>query len=121
MKKIFLAGSDLGLLEILKKKLDNFATEIITDATKLYRTIIKKEKPYCLILESIFPQWDWNGYMIAKLIKYDIRFQNLKLILVVDPKEDDAEVLAHSAKVDLLFFKGEPLEKILDEVRKDAG
>jgi PleD family two-component response regulator len=117
--KVFLAGSDIGLINILREKLSFTDIEVINNPIILYRRI-KKEKPRFLILESVLPQWDWNGYMISKLVKYDKRLSDIKVILISDKREKDAEQMAKEVKADFHFLKGKPIEKIIEEMKKNA-
>jgi len=118
---IVLGGSDLQFLNLLSARIkEAFPNKEIYTSNDAYDVYYKsyKEHPAIIILEKIFPQWDWDGYMICKLLKRDSRFTDLKFILIADRRDKDIESIIEDPSVDKILFKVDGLDAIFDEIER---
>jgi CheY-like chemotaxis protein len=118
---VVLGGSDLQFLNLLSARIkEAFPDKEIYTSNDAYDVYYKsyKEHPNLIVLEKIFPQWDWDGYMICKLLKRDSRFMDLKFVLIADRRDKDMESIIEDPSVDKVLFKVDGLDVIFEEIRR---
>ncbi len=118
---IILAGSDLQFLELLAEKLKALLGQheifISHDAFEVYRKI-QSRMPVLVLLEMVFPQWDWDGYMLLKFFKRDSALRRMKSVLIADNPDGEMRDIAQDKDIDKVLFKNQDMESILQEIRK---
>jgi PleD family two-component response regulator len=121
VKDIIVGGSDLQFIDILSQNIKNFNPELeiqtTNDAYEMY-LLTREKKPEILISELIFPQWDWDGYLILKLIKKDSRLSSIPVFLILDKREPRYEYIIQDEEIDKVVFKTDGLDVILQEIKK---
>lgn len=120
-KNIIVGGSDLQFIDILSQNIKNLNPELeiqtTNDAYEMYLLTWEK-KPQILISELIFPQWDWDGYLILKLIKKDSRLSSTPVFLILDKREPRYEYIIQDEEIDKVVFKTDGLDAVLQEIKK---
>jgi PleD family two-component response regulator len=120
-KYILLGGGDLQFLNILSDRLQkNFVDREVYTANEAFDALckIQENQPKVAVLEMIFPQWDWDGYLIFRFLKKDKRFKDMKTILVTDTLDKKAQEIAKDNDIDKVLFKIYNIDYIFEEIRK---
>ncbi|HDM08821.1 MAG TPA: hypothetical protein ENF97_01690 [Candidatus Omnitrophica bacterium] len=121
VRNIVIGGSDLQFVNILSQNIKNLHPDVeiysTNDAYDMY-ILTGEKKPLILISELIFPQWDWDGYLILKLIKKDKRFRDISTFLILDKRENKYEYILQDEDIDKVFFKTDGLDVMLREIEK---
>ena len=121
VRDIVIGGSDLQFVNILSQNIKNLHPDVeiysTNDAYDMY-ILTGEKKPLILISELIFPQWDWDGYLILKLIKKDKRFRDISTFLILDKRENKYEYILQDEDIDKVFFKTDGLDVMLQEIEK---
>ena len=118
---IVLAGSDYQLIKLLSKKIRHaFPHKKIHttyDAYDVYRSI-RTLDPGFVILEEVFPQWDWDGYILAKFFKKDSRYKETKFILIPDTMDNNSKEMQKDSDIAKVLFKIYNIDFIFQEIEK---
>jgi len=121
VRNIVIGGSDLQFVNILSQNIKNLHPDVeihsTNDAYDMY-ILTGEKKPLVLISELIFPQWDWDGYLILKLIKKDKRFSDISTFLILDKRENKYEYILQDEDIDKVVFKTDGLDVVLREIEK---
>jgi len=121
VRNIVIGGSDLQFVNILSQNIKNLHPDVeihsTNDAYDMY-ILTREKKPLVLISELIFPQWDWDGYLILKLIKKDKRFSDISTFLILDKRENKYEYILQDEDIDKVVFKTDGLDVVLREIEK---
>ncbi|RKY36104.1 MAG: hypothetical protein DRP73_03940 [Candidatus Omnitrophota bacterium] len=121
VRDIVIGGSDLQFVNILSQNIKKLHPDVeiysTNDAYDMY-ILTGEKKPLILISELIFPQWDWDGYLILKLIKKDKRFRDISTFLILDKRENKYEYILQDEDIDKVFFKTDGLDVMLQEIEK---
>jgi len=118
---ILLGGGDLQFLNLLSDKLQkDFADKEIYTADGAFDAFFKMQvnQPKVAVLEMIFPQWDWDGYLIFRLLKKDKRFKDMKTIIITDTLDKKAQEIAKDSDIDKVLFKIYNMDYIFEEIKK---
>ncbi|MDD5614411.1 MAG: hypothetical protein PHQ54_05010 [Candidatus Omnitrophica bacterium] len=118
---IVLGGGDEQFLRLISGKLqDSFGDKEACVSSEAFDTFYKIQtlEPKVAVLELIFPQWDWDGYLIFKLIKKDKRFKNMKTVLITDTLDKKAQEMAKDEDINKVLFKVYNIDYIFEEIKK---
>ena len=118
---ILLGGGDLQFLNLLSDKLQkDFADKEIYTADGAFDAFFKMQvnQPKVAVLEMIFPQWDWDGYLIFRLLKKDKRFKDMKTIIITDTLDKKSQEVAKDSDIDKVLFKIYNMDYIFEEIKK---
>ena len=66
----------------------------------------------------IFPQWDWDGFLLFKFLKKDSRFKEMKSILITDTLTENAQEMAKDSDIDKVLYKVYNIDFIFEEIKK---
>ncbi len=118
---ILLGGGDLQFLNLLSSKIQkDFVTKEVYTANEAFDAFykIQSKQPKVAVLEMIFPQWDWNGHLIFRLLKKDKRFKDMKTILITDTLDKKAQEIAKDKDIDKVLFKIYNMDYVFEEIKK---
>lgn len=118
---ILLGGSDFQLIELLSERIESSYPD-----KKVFKTYdafevcywVQTQRPNVVILEKVFPQWDWDGYILFKFLKKDVRIKGMKSILIMDTLDEVAQEIMQDKEIDKVLFKIYNLDFIFEEIKK---
>ncbi len=121
-RNIIIGGSDIEFLNILSQNIKNtysdLEVETINDAYYMY-VLTREKKPLVLVSELIFPNWDWDGYLVIKLLKKDDRYADIPVVLILDKKDNRFEYIVQDKEIgDNVVFKSDGLESIMGKIKE---
>ncbi|MDP8253415.1 MAG: hypothetical protein P9X27_03340 [Candidatus Kaelpia aquatica] len=118
---VLLGGGDLQFLNLLSDKIQKDSTakevSVVNEAFDAFCKI-QSRQPKVVVLEMIFPQWDWDGHLIFKFLKKDKRFKDMKAILITDTLDNKAQEIAKDEDIDKVLFKIYNIDYIFEEIKK---
>ncbi len=118
---IVLGGSDLQFLNLLSDKIKTaFPEKNIFTTNEAFEAYYKvgAEIPKLVILEMIFPQWDWDGHMLFKFFKKDVRLKETSSVLIMDTLDENAQRISKDTDINKVLFKIYNIDFILEEIKK---
>ncbi len=121
-KNIIIGGSDIEFLNILSQNIKNIYSDVgiqtTNDAYCMY-ILIREKKPLVLVSELIFPNWDWDGYLVIKLLKKDDRYADIPVVLILDKKDNRFEYILQDKEIgNNVVFKSDGLESIMEKIKE---
>jgi len=121
-KNIIIGGSDIEFLNILSQNIKNIYSDVeiqtTNDAYYMY-ILIREKKPLVLVSELIFPNWDWDGYLVIKLLKKDNRYADIPVVLILDKKDNRFEYIVQDKEIgNNVVFKSDGLKSIMEKIKE---
>ena len=121
-KNIIIGGSDIEFLNILSQNIKNIYSDVeiqtTNDAYYMY-ILIREKKPLVLVSELIFPNWDWDGYLVIKLLKKDDRYADIPVVLFLDKKDNRFEYIVQDKEIgNNVVFKSDGLKSIMEKIKE---
>ena len=120
-KFIILAGSDLQFLNLLSERINKaFPEKEVYTTNEAFDVChqVQTKMPAVIVLEMIFPQWDWNGYTLFKFFKKDARIKGMKSVLIMDTLNEKAQSIAKDKDINKVLFKIYNMDFIFEEIKK---
>lgn len=121
-KNIIIGGSDIEFLNILSQNIKNTYSEVevqtTNDAYYMY-VLTREKKPLVLVSELIFPNWDWDGYLVMKLLKKDNRYADIPVVLILDKNDNRFEYILQDKEIgNNIVFKTDGLGNIMEKIKR---
>ncbi len=119
--RIIIGGSDAQFLNLLSEKIKfAFPGKQVYTTNEAFDAwyYIQDQKPGAAVLEMIFSQWDWNGFLLFKFLKKDARFKEMKSVLITDTLNEDAQKMAKDEDINKVLYKVYNIDFIFEEIKK---
>ncbi len=116
-KKILIVEDYTNIVDILTLRLQKMGYEVISafdgqEGLKLAR----QEKPDLIILDVLLPKM--NGYKVCRLLKFDIKYKHIPIIMLTSRETKNHERIGRSAGADEYVFKSDRSGMLLKLIRK---
>jgi DNA-binding response OmpR family regulator len=73
-------------------------------------------KPDLILIESMLS--GFNGYQICSLLKLDIKYENIRIIIMTDKNDRKSRILTSSSEADGYLEKPIDFKILIDRIRK---
>ena len=77
--------------------------------------LIRKEKPDLVLIESTLS--GFNGYQICSLLKYDIKYEDIVIVILTDSASDREKMLGDSSGADGILNTPVDLNELMGIVK----
>ena len=77
--------------------------------------LIRKEKPDLVLVESTLS--GFNGYQLCSLLKYDIKYEDIVIIILTDSASDREKIMAESCGADGILNTPVDLNELMGIVK----
>ena len=116
LKKILIVDDEKELVDSLEMALEAEGFEVLTalegsQALHLARTWL----PDLIVLDLMMPCMD--GYAVCRLLKFDVRFQNIPILILSARAEQEDERLAQECRADGYLTKPFRPQVLLEKIR----
>jgi DNA-binding response OmpR family regulator len=115
--KILLIDDDLGILEILERRLASKEFEVTTASTgEAALKKIQKMRPDLIILDLILP--GMNGYKICGWLKKNRKYRDIPIVMLTVKDQTEDKLLGIEAGADAYVTKPYITDELLREVER---
>ena len=120
MKKVLIVDDEQDIVESLKFVLEASGFECYCayngeDGLNLAKEI----SPDLIILDVMMPKI--NGYKICRLLKYDVKYKNIPILMVTARSQDEDKLIGEETGVDEYITKPFDLDEIVMKVTHYLG
>ena len=77
--------------------------------------LIRKEKPDLVLVESTLS--GFNGYQLCSLLKYDIKYEDIVIVILTDSASDREKIMAESSGADGILTTPVDLNELMGIVK----
>ena len=119
-KKILLVDDEVGLVDMMKMRLEANNYDVITafDGNEALEKA-KKENPDLIILDLMLPKMD--GYKVCGLLKTDTRYSKIPIIIFSAMAQEKDKKLAEEVKADTYITKPFDPQVLLSKIKELLG
>ena len=104
MAKILVVDDEINLIKLVRIRLEAHGHEVIVaNDGKEGLEKAKSEKPDLIILDVMMPKMD--GYLVCRLLKTDVLYMNIPIILFTGKAQDDFEEIGDKVGADAFIKK----------------
>ena len=116
-KRILIVEDNPTFQKMLKLRLESNGYDVIAASDGLEGlSMARKEKPDLIILDLMLP--GMNGHQIARLLKFDRRFQDIPIIMLTSRDLDNDAALAKQCGADAFIVKTTKAAILLEVIKK---
>jgi DNA-binding response OmpR family regulator len=116
-KIILIADSKSSFINSIQQVLEEQGFDILVayDGVSGFN-MARDVKPDLILIDSILS--GFNGYQICSLLKLDIKYENIRIIIMTDKNDRKSRILTSSSKADGYLEKPIDFKILIDRIRQ---
>ena len=117
---ILIADDEAEIIMLLEIRLKKHGYTVLTSmtGTEAYQ-IAQKQIPSLMILDVMLPEL--NGYDICRLLKFDPKYQHIKIILLTGRDQQSDREMGRQVQADAYITKPFESETLLSKIKELLG
>ena len=116
-KIILIADSKHSTINSIQQVLEEQGYEILVAYSGVSGFNMARDvKPDLILIESMLS--GFNGYQICSLLKLDIKYENIRIIIMTDKNDRKSRILTSSSEADGYLEKPIDFKILIDRIRQ---
>lgn len=116
-KTVLIADDEMDIVETLKFMLESEGFDVLTayngeEALKIARNAI----PDIILLDVMMPKI--NGYKVARLLKFDKKFQNIPILMITARSQEEDRLIGEETGADEYITKPFEISDVIELINK---
>lgn len=116
-KTVLIADDEMDIVETLKFMLESEGFDVLTayngeEALKIARSAI----PDIILLDVMMPKI--NGYKVARLLKFDKKFQNIPILMITARSQEEDRLIGEETGADEYITKPFEISDVIELINK---